>query len=160
LAFSLQTIRIINQQKNKMKKLFVTMFVLGVITTSTQAQDLKATPTQPQKKEYSKVEKEAMKAKKESDLVEAFKKADLNDEQQKNVRETLDASNEKSKAIKSDSKLSEDEKKAKLDEVYKERNEKLKEIMGEMKHKAYKQAQKAQKEAAATMQATIAPVKE
>ena len=101
-----------------------------------------------------------MKAKKEADLVEAFKKADLTDEQQKKAREVLDASNEKSKAIRADSKLTDEEKKAKAEEVKKEKNDKLKEVLGELKYKAFMQAQKAQKEAAPTMQAPAAPVKE
>ncbi|MFY7965043.1 MAG: hypothetical protein ACOVO1_09120, partial [Chitinophagaceae bacterium] len=85
-----------------MKKLFLSMFVIGVVATTTQAQDLKS-PVEPAKKEYSKAEKEAMKAKKEADLVEAFKRADLTDEQQKKAREVLDASNTKSKEVKADS---------------------------------------------------------
>jgi hypothetical protein len=143
-----------------MKKLFVTMFALAAITTASQAQEAKTTAQPPVKKEASKAEKEAAKAKKEADLVEAFKKADLTDEQQKKAREVLDAANEKSKAIKADSKLTDEEKKAKAEEVKKEKNEKLKEAMGEFKYKAFTQAQKAQKEAAPTMQAPTAPVKE
>jgi hypothetical protein len=160
MASSLQNINIQITFKTKtMKKLFVTMFALAAITTATQAQEGKAAP-QPPKKEYTKAEKEAMKAKKEADLVEAFKRADLTDEQQKKAREVLDATNEKSKAVKTDLKLTDEEKKAKSEELKKEKNEKLKEVMGEFKYKAFTQAQKVQREAAATIQAPAVPVKE
>lgn len=139
-----------------MKKIVITMLALGTFYTTTQAQDAKAPVAAQEKKQLSKAEKEAMKAKKEADLVEAFKRADLTEEQQKKAREVLDASNEKSKAIKTDAKLNDDEKKLKVEELYKERNEQLKEVMGEFKYKAFKQAQKAQKEAASA----AAPVKE
>lgn len=142
-----------------MKKLFVSMLAIAAMTTITQAQELKpdATAQQPVKKEMTKAEKEAMKAKKEADLVEAFKRADLSEEQQKKAREAMDEASAKNKEVRADAKLAEEAKQAKIKENNDAKNDRLKEIMGDVKYKAFKQAQKAQKEMA-TLQA--APAKE
>jgi hypothetical protein len=100
------------------------------------------------------------KEQKEAQLLEAFKKADLTEEQQKKAREIMDAAGDKAKAIKTDAKLGEDEKKMKFDEINKDKNDKLKEAMGEVKYKAFQQARKYQKEAAAKTMETTAPIKE
>lgn len=143
---------------NKMKKLFVTALTIAAMTTFSQAQELKSdAPQSAVKKEMTKAEKDAMKAKKEADLVEAFKRADLTEEQQKKAREAMEEASLKNKEVKADSKLSEEAKQAKTKENNDAKNEKLKEIMGDMKYKAFKQAQKAQKEMA-NLQA--APTKE
>lgn len=143
-----------------MKKVFLSLLILG-ITLGAAAQKT-AEPQAPAmaQPKMSKEQKDAMKAKKEAELAEAFKKAELTEEQQKNARAVLDAYNEKSKALKADAAMSADDRKAKIDELSKEKNEKLKEVMGEAKNKLFKQAQKSQKEAAAANQAPIAPVKE
>ena len=146
-----------------MKKVFLSLFVLAIgITSNAQKLATKEAQIAPQapvmaQPKMSKEQKDAMKAKKEAELAEAFKKAELTDEQQKNARNVLDSYNEKSKAIKADAAMSADERKAKIDEISKEKNEKLKEVMGEAKNKIFKQVQKSQKEASS---AVAAPVKE
>lgn len=129
----------------KMKKTLLTVLSIVAITTFSQAQEVAA----PQPAKLTKEQKEAAKAKKEAELAEAFKSAGLTADEEKKAREVLDAIGEKSKAIKIDATLSEDARKAKLDELNKEKNDKLKEVMGETKFKAYQQAKKKQKEAAA-----------
>jgi len=149
-----------------MKKVFLSLFVLAIgLTSNAQKSATKEAQITPQapvmaQPKMSKEQKDAMKAKKEAELAEAFKKAELTDEQQKNARSVLDAFNEKSKAIKADAAMSADDRKAKLDEINKEKNEKLKEVMGEAKNKIFKQVQKAQKEASSAVAAPTAPVKE
>jgi hypothetical protein len=142
-----------------MKKLFVTMFALTAITTATQAQEAKTPAQPPVKKEASKAEKEAMKAKAEADLVEAFKQAGLTDDEQKKFREITAEANEKNKATKADTKLSEEEKQTAIKATNDAKNVKLKDALGP-KYKTLTQVRKAQKEAAATMQAPTVPVKE
>ncbi len=134
-----------------MKKIILTVFSIVAITVATNAQD-----AQPK---MSKEQKEAAKAKKEADLVEAFKSAGLTDEEQKKAKEIMDAAGEKSKVVKQNTTLSEDDKKAKFEEINKEKNTKLKEAMGEAKFKAFQAARKLQKENAAKTEA-VAPVKE
>ncbi len=140
-----------------MKKVLLSLLVLATTLGATaQKTAIKQTSAAPQSVAIA--QPKMSKEQKEANLVEAFKKAELTDDQQKAARSVLDASNEKSKAVKNDASISEEDKKSKLDEVYKEKNEKLKEVMGEAKHKVFKQTQKAQKDAAAVMPAS--PVKE
>ena len=134
------------------------MFALAAITTATQAQE-KATAQPPVKKEVSKAEKEAMKAKSEAELVEAFKQAGLTDEEQKKYREITAEANEKNKVTKADTKLSEEEKQTTIKATNDAKNAKLKDALGS-KYKTLTQIRKAQKEAAPTMQSPAAPVKE
>lgn len=95
----------------------------------------------------SKEEKQMAKDKKEKDLKDAFKAAGTSSAEEKQVRAILDESNEKSSVIKKDNSLSEEDKKAKLAVVYAERNEAMKALMGKDKYKAFKDEQKALKEA-------------
>ncbi len=125
-------------------------FLLATILTATVFTTHAQTATQPTTKTMTKAEKDAAKAKKEADLMEAFTKAGLSDDQQLQCRAAMDASSELSKPIKADASLAEDVKKAKLDAIVKDRNDKLKTIMGDDKYKIFKATQKAQKEAAAT----------
>jgi hypothetical protein len=125
-------------------------FLLATLLTATVFTTHAQTATTPATKTLTKAEKDAAKAKKEADLVEAFTKAGLSDDQQLKSRAALEASNELSKPIKADASLAEDVKKAKLDAIVKDRNDKLKTIMGDDKYKIFKATQKAQKEAAAT----------
>lgn len=140
-----------------MKKLLASTLAMGLIFTTTQAQELKADAAAPQAKQLSKEDKAAMKAKQEADLAEAFRRADLTPDQEKKAREIMAEASAKNKDIKMDAKLSEDEKKAKMKEVNDAKNDKLKEAMGEPKYKAFQTARKAQKEA---MKGSEAPVKE
>ncbi len=138
-----------NLKKQNMKKIFVSLLVSISLFATTQAQTATANADGTSAgKTLSKEEKEAAKTKKEADLVDAFTKAGLSADEQKKVRAVLDESNEKTKPIKADASLSDDAKKEKLDAIYKERNEQLKTVMGNEKYKAFKAAQKAQKEAA------------
>jgi len=132
-----------------MKKIFVSLLVAVSVFGTAHAQTATATTdVAADKKTMSKAEKEAAKAKKEADLMEAFTKAGLTAAEQTKVRALLDESNEKTKPIKADASLSEDAKKEQLDVIYKDRNEQLKGIMGNDKYKIFKATQKAQKEAA------------
>ncbi len=130
-----------------MKKLLLAAVVAGAMFTNASAQTAPATPM-PQ---MSKADKDAAKAKKEADLVEAFTKAGVTADEQTKCRAAMDASNDKARPIKTDATLSDDDKKAKLEAIYKERNDALKAIMGDAKYKIFKATQKAQKEAAPAM---------
>ena len=116
------------------------------IFSTTQAQ----TAMSPTTKTMTKEEKHAAKAKKEADLIEAFTKAGLSNDEQLKVKAAFEASNEKTKSLKGDATITEDDKKMKVDVINKERNENLKTIMGEAKYKVFKETQKAQKEAASS----------
>lgn len=129
-----------------MKKLLLATLIATAVAGTTQAQNDNA-PTFS--KAASKADKDAAKAKKEAELMEAFTKAELNAGQQAECRAILTASNDQTKPIKADATLSEDAKKEKLEAIYKERNDKLKAVMGDAKYKVFKATQKAQKEAAA-----------
>ena len=121
------------------------MFALGAISTASQAQTkLEAAP---QTKAVSKEEKEAMKAKQEADLVEAFKQAGLTEDEQKKFREITAEANAKNKATKADAKLSEEQKQAAIKEANDAKNAMLKDALG-AKYKPLMQIRKTQKEAA------------
>lgn len=129
-----------------MKPIFLAIFFAAAIFNTADAQTAATTTATT----MTKAEKEAAKAKKETDLVEAFNKAGLGADEQLKCRSILDASNEQTKPVKADTSLSDDAKKEKLDAIYKERNDNLKAIMGNDRYKIFKATQKAQKEAAAT----------
>ncbi len=120
------------------------------ILSAAHAQTTPADPGAISKEEKAaaKAEKQAAKDKKEADLVDAFKKGGLSSSEQVKARTILDAANEKTKPIKADDMMNDAEKKEKLDAIYHDRNEELKALLGKDKYKAFKDAQKAQKEAA------------
>jgi hypothetical protein len=131
-----------------MKHLLTTIVAIGFAFTGAQAQIqdqvmLKA----PQEKTMSKEDKAAAKAKKESDLLEAFKTAGVTEADQLKVRAIMDESSAFGKALKADASLSEEEKTAKSKEYGKAKDGKLKELLGAEKYKAFKDVQKARKEA-------------
>ena len=130
-----------------MKHLLTTIIAVGFAFTGVQAQEKEAVKA-PQEKTASKEDKAAAKAKKESDLLEAFKTAGITDEEQQKVRAIMDESSAFGKALKADASLSEEEKTAKSKEYGKAKDARLKELLGAEKYKAFKDVQKAQKEAA------------
>jgi hypothetical protein len=129
-----------------MKTLLLATLLSAAVCNTAYAQ----TTGVPATNTMTKAEKDAAKAKKEADLVEAFTKAELTADEQAKCRAVLNESNEKTKPVKADATLSEDAKKEKLEAIYKERNDSLKAIMGDAKYKVFKATQKAQKEAVAT----------
>ncbi len=130
-----------------MKHLLTTIIAVGFAFTGVQAQEKEAVKA-PQEKTASKEDKAAAKAKKESDLLEAFKTAGVTDEEQQKVRAIMDESSAFGKTLKADASLSEEEKTAKSKEYGKAKDGRLKELLGAEKYKAFKDVQKAQKEAA------------
>ncbi len=101
------------------------------------------------KKVMTKAEKQAVKDKKEADLAEAFSKAGVSKTEEAMVRKILDETNEKTKPIKTDDTMNEADKKEKLDALYHDRNDQMKLAMGNDKYKAFKEAQKIQKQTTA-----------
>jgi hypothetical protein len=132
-----------------MKHLLTTIIAVGFAFTGVQAQE-KAAVKAPQEKTASKEDKAAAKAKKESDLLEAFKAAGVTDQEQQKVRVIMDENSAFGKTLKADTSLSDEDRKAKNKEYYNVSNGKLKELLGAEKYKAFKDVQKAQKEAAKT----------
>lgn len=130
-----------------MKHLLTTIIAIGFTITGVQAQEKEATKA-PQEKMASKEDKAAAKAKRESDLAEAFKTAGVTDDEQQKVRAIMDESSAFGKALKADASLSDEEKTAKSKEYGKAKDARLKELLGAEKYKAFKDVQKAQKEAA------------
>ena len=130
-----------------MKHLLSTIIAVGFAITGANAQD-QVTLKAPQEKTMSKEDKATAKAKKESDLLEAFKTAGITDEEQQKVRVIMDENAAFGKTLKADVSLSDEDRKAKNKEYYNVSNGKLKEILGAEKYKAFKDVQKAQKEAA------------
>jgi len=130
-----------------MKHLLITIIAVGFAFTGVQAQEKEAIKA-PQEKTLSKEDKAAEKAKKESDLLEAFKTAGLTDQEQQKVRVIIEEKSVFGKALKADNSLSEEDRKAKNKEYNNVSNDKLKELLGAEKYKAFKNIQKEQKEAA------------
>jgi len=128
-----------------MKYLLTTIMAIGFAFTGVQAQEASKAP---QEKTQSKEEKAAAKAKKEADLMEAFKTAGLTDDEQQKVRAIMEENSAFGKTLKADTSLSDEDRKAKNKEYYNVSNGKLKELLGADKYKAFKDVQKAQKEAA------------
>ncbi|MBS4042457.1 MAG: hypothetical protein KGZ59_01445 [Chitinophagaceae bacterium] len=123
-----------------MKKIFLGLICLISLTTITNAQ------VNSTKKELTKEQQESMAAKKEADLIELFKRADLNEEQQAKSRAAMTDYHNQALATKADASLSAEEKTTKIKLLSEEKENKLKEIMGEFQYKAFETARKAQKE--------------
>ena len=138
-----------------MKKLILTLSIFTVIG-SANAQEAKTKEVAKPMESAATAQPQMSKEQKEANLVESFKRAELTEEQQKKAREIMAESSAKNKEVKADTKLTEDEKKVKFKANADEKNAKLKELMGDVKYKAYTQAQKALKEAVQPN----APVKE
>ncbi len=128
-----------------MKKMFLCLVAFISITSFINAQEVATVKAEAPK--LTKEQKAELAAKKEADLIEVFKKAELTDEQQKQTRAALDEFSAQSKIVKNDASLGEDEKKGKLKELSDTKNSKLKEAMGVAKYKAYNAAKREQKEA-------------
>ena len=128
-----------------MKYLLTTIMAIGFAFTGVQAQEANKAP---QEKTLSKEEKAAAKAKKEADLMEAFKTASLTEVEQQKYRVIMEESSAFGKSLKVDATLSDEEKAAKSKEYGKAKDAKLKELLGIEKYKAFKEVQEAQKAAA------------
>lgn len=129
-----------------MKHLLIIICAVCFSFTAAVAQD-NATK---EKKATTESKKLSSAEKKEADLLEAFKTAGITAEEQVKVRVIVDESTAFYKALKADASLSEEDKKAKSKEYSNNvRNPKLNEVIGEAKSKAFRDAQKSQKEAAA-----------
>jgi len=123
-----------------MKHLLTTLFVVFLSCTAVVAQE----------KTMSKEEKEAAKVKKEADLKAAFKTAEFTSYDEELVRTSYANRSANTKKLKTDTSLSEDDVKAKSKEFSSDEDAVLKEKIGAPKYKAFKDAQKAQREAAKT----------
>lgn len=104
------------------------------------------------KKELSKEEKAALKAKQEAEVNEAYKQAELSDEQIAKVKAVVTDAGKKSTELKNNTSMSDADKVVAKNKINEEKNNALKEIMGEDKFKKYNAVRKKQKEAAAAAQ--------
>ena len=131
-----------------MKKIILSMVVLVTISTVSLAQDSTAHKGMKKEAEMSKQDKDALKAKKDADFLAAAKEAGFTDEDIKKVKEIMSESGKVSKVIKMDPALTPEQKEAKVKKNDELKNNKIKEAVGEVKFKAFRAAQKKQREAA------------
>ena len=125
-----------------MKKIMMVTLFAAVVFNTAQAQTNMTSTT----KAITEEQKNAAKVKKAENLIEAFTKAGLSNDEQLKARTELDESNEKIKSIKADSSLSDDDKRTKVIAINKERKENLKAIMGEAKYELFEATQKMQRQ--------------
>ena len=131
-----------------MKHLFTTVMAVCLSLTAAQAQE-SATEKAPQEKMTIKEDKRTAREKKEAELIAAFNEAGLTVEEQQFYKKCAAERSENIKQLKADNSLSDEEKKAKEKEIITASNDKFKSGLGDVKFKAFKNAQKLQKEAAA-----------
>ncbi len=128
-----------------MKKIIalpIFIFIIGACSAQTTNKD-----TTAPKKELTKEEKAAQKAKYEADLTAAYKEAELTEEQVASVKSVIDEANKKSNELKNNAALSEEDKKMAKKVITDQKNAKMKEIMGEDKYRKYNEVRKRQKAA-------------
>ena len=128
-----------------MKKI-ITLPIFILLISVCSAQSVNKDSVTP-KKELTKEEKAAQKAKYEADLMAAYKEAELSDEQIANVKSSIDEANKMSNELKNNAALSEEDKKIAKKVITDKKNAKLKEIMGEEKYRKYNEVRKRQKAA-------------
>jgi hypothetical protein len=114
------------------------LFLCLSLTTNTVAQE----------KKLSKEEKEAIKAKKEANLQEAFNKAGLTVGEQEMVRTSYANRSSYKKLLKIDTSLSEDKMATEYKAYSKSEEDKLKDAFGKDKYKIFRETQNEQKELA------------
>ena len=119
-----------------------------MVSTITFAQTADST----QKKELTKEEKAALKAKSEADVMQAYKDAGLTDGQIAACKDVVAAANQKSKDLQKQTALTDAEKTAAKKVISDEKNAKMKEIMGEEGYRKYNATRKSQKANATTPQ--------
>ncbi|WP_281298337.1 hypothetical protein [Flavobacterium limnophilum] len=127
-----------------MKKTLLTTIFITCLTLTAVAQE-KAEVKTPTEKTASKEDKEAGKAKKEANLLEAFKIAAITPEEQVKMREFIAESGEYGKQLRADPDFTDEEKIMKAKVYSKIKNARMKELLGEAKYKAYREAVNAQK---------------
>lgn len=129
-----------------MKHLLTTLFAVCLSLTAAVAQE-KPADKAAQEKTMTKEEKAVAKAKKETELVDAFNHAGFSPEEQLMYRTSGADRSAYVKKLKEDSALTDDERKTKAREFSVEEDTKLKEKIGAKKFKTFKDFQKMQKEA-------------
>ncbi len=106
-----------------------------------------APPAPPEKPQMSKEQRMEMKAKEEANMNEAFKAAELAEDEMTKAREIMAESNRKMRELRSNEKMTEEEKAATKKEINDDKTTKLKALMGAEKYKLYNEARKKQKAA-------------
>jgi hypothetical protein len=124
-----------------MKYLLTTIMTIGFAFTGVQAQEANKAP---QEKTLSKEDKAAAKAKKEADLMIAFKTAGLTEEEQQKYRAIMEESSAFGKSLKADATLTDEQKAEKAKEYGKAKDGRIKDLLGVEKYKALKEVQKSQ----------------
>ncbi len=132
-------------KQNKMKKTLLTTIFVTCLTLTAMAKENAAVKTRPEKKTVSKEDKEAAKAKKEADLLEVFKIAEITPEEQVKMREFIVESGEYGKQLRADPDFTDEEKILKAKVYSKIKNARMKELLGDAKYKVYRDAVNAQK---------------
>ncbi len=97
------------------------------------------------KKELTKEEKAALKAKSEAEVMQAYHDAGLSDAQIAACKDVVAAANQKSKDLQKQTALTDAEKTAAKKVISDEKNAKMKEIMGEEGYRKYNATRKSQK---------------
>lgn len=123
----------------------LTLATALLITSSTTF--AQTTDTTIVKKELSKEEKAAQKAKSEADLMEAYQAAGLTEAQIASCKEAIADANKKTGEIKKNSELSDADKETAKKAIADQKTARLKEIMGEDAYKKYNAVRKKQKDA-------------
>ncbi|MES2575827.1 MAG: hypothetical protein V4572_12860 [Bacteroidota bacterium] len=120
-----------------MKKYLLTTIFAVCLSLTTVAQEKTAEKTAE--------EKEAGKAKKEADLLEVFKIAQITPEEQVKMREFIKESGEYGKELRADPDFTEEEKVMKAKLYARIKNARIRELLGDEKYKVYRDAVNAQK---------------
>lgn len=123
-----------------MKKTFITLLMALSVSTFSFAQT-----DSSYKKELTKEEKAAMKAKSEAEVMQAYKDAGLTESQIAACKEVVAAANQKSNELKKQTALTDEERAAAKKVISDEKNAKMKEIMGEEGYRKYNATRKSQK---------------
>ena len=131
-----------------MKKTFVMLMASLMVSTFTFAQ----TADSSYKKELTKEEKTALKAKSDAEVMQAYKDAGLSDALIAACKDVVATSNQKSNELKKQTTLTDDEKATAKKIISDEKNAKMKEIMGEDGYRKYNATRKSQKANATTPQ--------
>jgi hypothetical protein len=131
-----------------MKKIILMLLASLMVSTFTFAQTADTTA----KKELTKEEKAALKAKSEAEVMQAYKDAGLSDAQIAACKDVVAAANQKSKDLQKQTALTDADKTAAKKVISDEKNAKMKEIMGEEGYRKYNATRKSQKANATTPQ--------
>lgn len=131
--------------KHLLTTLFIVFISLTTVAQETDEGDITGKAVSKKEAEAIKAKKQAVKRKKEANLIEVFKVIQATSEEQAKMREFIKESGEYGKELRSDPDFTDEEKIMKAKVYAKIKNARIRELLGDDRYKLYRDTTNAQK---------------